>query len=347
MFVETKAETKLFDSFDDACTSIIDNRDYQSLTCPAQHAMIDLDGFVVGNTKYPMYDVFVDGLFGLTKLPKKNQSVLPTENIKNDFNTLLHQMGSDPLCLQLLNGVAYSLYPSSVKGFRLPLLHNNFLDVIRNNIEISQIKKISLTPRFLRVTTFDDSMSEEVGEGDFHHFGIDYINGEIFKSNPLTAGLMIYRISCSNSAVAPFEDKYIRLRPEIDKEDLKLKFKDICLNLNIDYQKIKMQINEMSNIKLNLNLIKFIAGKLGFIPQNVKEKLFANYYEQDDDGKMTKIVKQSAINSTTLYEMYNEITREAHHNIDVDEITRYKIECFAGSLIDPKQQQKAQDLQFV
>jgi hypothetical protein len=342
MFQTKVSETKVFPKFDEA-RSYIDKRDYQTVKFEAKNATITPDRFMLKNGEsFVMTDVFVDAIFANTRLPRKNETVLPIENVVKDINTLLSN-DTNEYDMLLLNGDAYSLFRGGAKGTRMPLTHKQFLDTIQHNTDIDDVKSISLTPYFLRVTTYDDKMSHEVLEGDFHHFGVDYSNGEVFRSKPLTAGLMLYRTSCSNSAVAPFDEKYVKIRACCDQQELQQKFAEVCTSLVIDYDKIKTRIQNLDKTKMNAAVLKFIAGSLGFVPQTTKEKLFGEYFETDDDGKMTKILKPSIVENTSLYSIYNEITRLAHHETDVDESTRFKMEYFAGSLLD-ENNRKMKDL---
>ena len=335
MFHTLKSDNKKFQSFDEAINHI-NQREYDSTSFAAKDTEIEHDGFIIQGKKFPIYDVFIDSLFGNTKLPRKNESVLPTENVISDLNTLLKKMGDDQFDLKMLNGAAYSMTKFGSKGARSPLTHKQFLDILQTNTDIKDVKSISLTPKFLRVSTYNDQMTQEVLEGDFHHFGIDYSNGEIYRSNILTAGLMLYRISCSNSAVAPFDDKYVRLRPTTNPKELQQHFAEVCTSLNIDYDMIKERIERVAGIKMNASLLKFIAGGLGFAPLEIKEKLFNSYFEQDDEGNVTKSIKPNVLENISIYDVFNDITRAAHHNTGVDETTRYRMETFAGSLLDEK-----------
>ena len=105
----------------------------------------------------------------------------------------------------------------------------------------------------------------------------------------------------------------------------------MCTNIEPDLELAKFRLNRLTEIPMTIPLLKFISTSMNFATQDVKDKLFGGYYEVDDDGKLTKDIRASSLKDITLYEFYSEICRLAP---EVDEVIRYRMEFFAGSLLN-------------
>lgn len=310
-------------------------RTYSDTVVKVRDCVVEFDGFKVGNTKHVMTDTFVDALFGVTKLPRANEKVLPTDNVVADINTILQSGSADTeYLLRMVDGKAYSLFPIKDGVIKRPMNHQEFLDAVRQSVDEQDIKNIHLSKKFLRVSTFDENVQYEVAVGDPHHFGIDFVNGETFKGYPLTAAAMLYRLVCSNGAVAPFENKMVKFKVSDDIEALKKRFIDISSGLTVDNEMMLERLRKLAAIDLNEGLVEYVCNGTKFMPLQARENIFAPFYEQDVEGHMTKALKENSCQGLKLYDLYNRVTLEAHTNPEVGQIHRYKAECFAGTLLN-------------
>ena len=325
---------KTFENYQEA-SAFFNARTYSDTAIKAHDCVLEYDGFKVGSDKYDMTDTFIDALFGITKLPRANEKVLPTENVINDINTLLHAGTADnEYLLRTLDGKAYSLFTIKENKIKLPLNHKEYLDGVLQSIKPDDIHHISLSKKFLRLSTYDKGITYDVNVNDAHHFGIDFVNGETYRGFPLTAASMIYRLICSNGAVAPFENKMVKFKVAEDLIALKQKFIEIASNLVIDNDFTIERLQKMNEIALNEGLVELVASGTRFMPLTAREAIFSPFYEQDIEGNLSKNFKDGSCNGLTLYDIYNRVTSEAHMNPAVGPIHRYKAEVFAGTLIN-------------
>jgi hypothetical protein len=324
-------EERVFESFDTAYASI-NSRDYQSITVPAGQCVLEKECLSTGNMKLPMWNVFVDAIYALTKLPRRNEVVLPTDNLLRDVNTLFSQMGDEELLIRVMNGKAYTAFKAGAKGTRQPLTHAEFLTLLQQNIDTEEVRRVDLSKKMCRVVTYSNETVEPI-PSDFHHVGYDYINGDTLKSCPLSAALLLYRTACENSAIAPFNDKIYKFKASENLDLLRQRYAKVLADSQIDYDLIARRLNRVAKLPVNIEILRFLLSGTNGIPMDVKKKIFEPYYLTDENGNLTKIPIEDALSNVSVFEVYNRITEAAHRSgLEID--ARYKLESFAGSLLD-------------
>jgi len=333
MFNVDKVEQVEFHSYDQAY-DYISSRQYDDLVITANEMTINENSVTITGQEYPMWETFVDSLFAITKLPRKNEEVLPMENVVNDLNTVFQANPGAAYVVRLMNGKAYSLFKSGGKGIKKNLNHTEFLETLADSTNVENVQKIVLTPKFLRVTLADDQNIVNGADDDSYKVGVDVINGEIYKSLPITIGTYLHRNSTDAGLISPVEDGYVKINPSENPEILKKRILKRMSNFEGNNNLTNERFERLNATPLNQEVMRYLNSGLKCLPVESREHIFAPYFEQDVDGRMTNHVKKDAIADKNLYCVMTEILEEIKRNEDIDHHSRYKSEVFLGQLLN-------------
>ena len=320
---------RVFESLEEAVEFFRD-KDYKDVLYNTADIVVSGNEMLtIGGGEFNYSLDFIASLFKYTKLPKRNENVLPTENVLNDLNTILRN-NAEEVKIRFVDGVAFSIFPTNGKGIKLPLTNKMFLEVLSEELECEQVK-IELCDSFLRFSGVFENYLVETDDTTYA-IGIDVTNGESYKSNPITINSHIIDMSTNDAVVMPLLDKPMKIgaayKPEKIKEKLKTELKK-RININL----VRQRFDRIKAFELNDEIIRVLFSGTKFLPIASREDFFSPFFKSDENGKMTSIVdKNSIINKMTVDIIKELIAIVSAERQNIDSENRYKADCFVGSL---------------
>lgn len=333
MFNAEQVDQVEFHSYDEAY-DYMSSRQYNDLMITANEMTINEKSVTIAGQDFPMWDTFVDALFAITKLPRKNEDVLPINNVVNDLNTVFQKNPGAVFVARIMNGKAHSLFPAGGKGVKKNLNYTEFLQSLSESVNVENVKSIIATPKFMRVTLEDKYNVVNGAESDSYIVGVDIVGGEVYRSLPITVGTYLYNTASEAGLISPMKDGYIKIYPSENSEALKKRILNRLGAFESDNELAVERLERLSLTPLTQGIMRYLNSGLKCLPVGSREYIFAPYFEQGVDGKMTNYVKKDAIQGKNLYMVMREILDEVRRNEDLDHHSRYKAEVFIGQLLN-------------
>lgn len=334
MLQSDMTEQKEFINFDETI-DFISSRIYQDMVITSNEIVLKEDKSNIVGQDFAMFETFVEALFSLTKLPRKNEVVLPNHNVVTDINTLLTS-NNESVGVRFLNNKIYTLFKNGNKGIKKPLNHLQFLETIREVIDVEKVKKITLIKNFLRITFIEGTPIESpLDHSDDFQLGYDIINGEILKTYPLTFGMYFYRPASDNGIILPLIGGYLKIQPSYNDEALRNRLiSKLKTSYNVErlIELNKERLVRTQTTALKDEMVKYFYSGLKCLPVESRENVFSKYFEMGQDGKMNNRLKPDALEGKTIHTFILEVLDEMKNNPEIDPLNKYKTELFLGNL---------------
>lgn len=313
---------KKYESFDEALKEINERNTEEAPFLTSDIKFINEEEVTIaGDTKkYPC--VFLDSVIKYTKLPKKNVSLLPEENLFNDINTLLDNLG-DNIIIRFNNGVPITIFPEK----KIQLKYSNILQVFQEKLgdEASVVEGED----FIRISS---DLSNFQYNGEEYSVGIDVIAGERYKTPQININMYVRKDDFEISM--PFFSKTIKV-PNKDNDDKMINDFIVALDKSeLKLNLVEERFNKIFSTPLNENIVRVIFSSSGFLPTGSKLNIFARYFAMGEDGKMTNIVTKEEVKDKVVADLLIPIAKEVKELYDSDFIgleTAYKAYVSIGS----------------
>lgn len=323
---------RIFTSFEEALKTF-NNKDYREELYDAKSLRILENNKVkIGNTEFVYDNIFLDSVFKITKLPIGNANVLPTENVIADLNVILENLGID-VSVRFVNGIAYSLFPASNSGAKLPLTHKDFLELFDSKLDCSNAI-VSQSDKFLRLIVFYDDMEINFDNSSYR-IGLDIINGETFKSPPTTINAVLRKNGTTETFVLPVLNKPIKINGSSNLNKLKECFDKKIDSIEIDKELFIKRFDRLNKYYINDEVIRVLFHGTRFLPIDARIGFFEPYFKINENGKITDVINKSSINKDEpVINIVNKLVKLIDDNRELmDVVNTYKADCFSGSLL--------------